>query len=60
MYNPNKAKDKYNKKTYDQISIRVPKGERERFKEAADKRGLSLAQLIRKAVELYISENPEL
>ena len=60
MYNPNKAKDKYNKKTYDQISIRVPKGERERFKEAADKRGLSLAQLIRKAVELYITENPEL
>lgn len=40
------VKDRYNKKVYEMISIRVHKGYRDRIKQAADERGISVAQLI--------------
>lgn len=44
-----KANAKYRKKAYDQLSIRLPKGERERFAEYASKHGVSLAEYVRRA-----------
>lgn len=51
------ASAKYNMKTYEDIKIRVKKGERERYKAEAQRLGLSLNQLFLSAVEYYISEN---
>ena len=42
----NKATQKYHKEHLEQIAIRVPKGNRERYKALADRRGESLASLI--------------
>lgn len=54
------AKDKYNDKTYDQLSIRVPKGLRDRYKQLAAERGLSLAALMVKSIDEYVSKHPPL
>ena len=48
---------KYNAEKYDQISFRVPRGEKERIKEAADQAGMSMAAYIMSAVEEKISKN---
>lgn len=50
------ANDRYNKKVYESIGFRVHKGTRDLWKQEAEKRGLSLAGLIVKAVEAYISK----
>lgn len=42
----NKATQKYISNNYDQISIRIPKGKRNHYKEYASSKGLSLNQLI--------------
>lgn len=42
---------------YDQIKITVPKGERDRYKHAAEALGLSVNQLFITAVEDYIAEH---
>ena len=42
----NKAVQKYISKNYDQISIRIPKGDRERYKQLAETKGKSLNALI--------------
>ena len=47
----NKATQKYIKNTYDTISFRVPKGDREKYKALAESKGLSLTQLIVKLLE---------
>lgn len=44
----------YMKEKYDVISIRVPKGDRERYKELAKARGLSLTQFFIQSVEANI------
>lgn len=41
-----KAVAKYNAKTYDQLKIQVKKGDREKYKEHAQKKGKSLTELI--------------
>lgn len=41
-----RATKKYNDRMYDDIKIRVPKGDRERFKAHAEAKGISLNQLI--------------
>lgn len=46
-----RANAKYIAKTYEQISIREPKGTRDAWKAAAEKSGKSLAQFIADAVE---------
>lgn len=43
------ATARYQAKAYDQIQIRVPKGERELFKGYAEEAGLSLREYIRQA-----------
>lgn len=59
MYNQaqNRATQKYHREKLEQISFRVKKGERERYKAEAQRLGLSLNQLFLRAVEYYISEN---
>jgi len=46
------VKDRWNAKAYDTITLRVPKGEKEKLKKLADKAGLSLnAYMYQKAVK---------
>lgn len=51
------ANDRYNKKVYESIGLRVKKGTRSVWKAYADRFGLSLASLICKAVEEYIQNH---
>lgn len=44
-----RANARYQKKAYDQLAVRLPKGERERFAEYANEQGVSLAEYIRRA-----------
>lgn len=44
-----RANTKWLKENYESITIRVPKGTRERIKQWADADGLSMAQYIRQA-----------
>lgn len=48
-----KANDKYLKANYEHITLSVPKGTRETWKELASARGLSLCEFIRLAVLCY-------
>lgn len=47
---------KYNAEKYDQISFRVPRGDKERIKTAAEKAGMSMAAYIMSAVKEKISK----
>lgn len=49
---------KYREKAYDRIAIDVQKGKRGRYRQEAEKRGLSLAKLIQLSVEEYITNHP--
>lgn len=51
------AVDRYISKHYDHIAIRVPKGERDRYKALAARVGVSVNQLFVQAVERYIEDN---
>ncbi len=51
------AVDRYISKHYDHIAIRVPKGERERYKALAARLGISVNQLFIQSVEQYIADN---
>ena len=42
----NKAVQRYSKKNYDTITIRVKKGKRELYNQLAEKRGVSFVKLI--------------
>ena len=42
----NKAVQKYISKKYDQIAIRIPKGDREKYKQLAESKGKSLNAFI--------------
>lgn len=46
-----KVKDRYNAKAYDEIKLRVPKGEKDIIKAHADKVGESVNGYIKKAVD---------
>lgn len=52
------ANDRYNRKVYESIALRVVKGTRSRWHDAAADRGLSLAALIVAAVTEYIQTHP--
>lgn len=47
----NKATQRYQKKTYDQLAIRIPKGKREEYKEIAAQNGESLAGMIARLLD---------
>lgn len=51
-----RANTRYNKKAYDQLAIRLPKGERERFAAYAEGKGLSLAEYVRRACYEFSGE----
>ncbi len=51
------AVDRYISKHYDHIAIRVPKGERDRYKALAARLGVSVNQLFVQAVERFIADN---
>jgi predicted HicB family RNase H-like nuclease len=46
-----KAKNKYNAENYERISLSVPKGKKEEYKEQAEKAGKSLNQYIIDCIE---------
>ena len=53
-----KAKNKYNAKAYDRISVNVKKGTKDEWKSEADKQGLSLNAFIEQAVnQMMVSDN---
>lgn len=52
----NKAVQKYNKSNYDDLRIRVKKGEAEKIKEHAKSKGLSLNSYINKLISDDMNE----
>lgn len=54
-FNQIKYIDEYNKQNYDKVQFRVPKGQKERIKAAADKAGMSLSAFINDAIEAAIA-----
>lgn len=46
-----RANEKYNAKAYDEIKVRVAKGEKEKIKAYADQRGESLNGFINRAID---------
>lgn len=59
MYNEaqKRATAKYMRENLDDIKIRVPKGDRERYKSLAARLGLSVNQLFIQSVERFIEDN---
>ena len=51
-----KASMKYLQEKTDDIRLRVPKGTKDRWKEAAEARGISMTQLVLEAVEAAIRQ----
>lgn len=47
------VRTRYNAKVYDQIAIRIAKGQREIIKQAADRAGQSMAEYICAALTAY-------
>lgn len=50
------VKNRYNKKAYDRISVVVPKGLGEAFKQKCAELGVSQAQIIKQAVEEFLAK----
>lgn len=46
-----KATAKYNQKNYDVVSVRIKKGKKEKYKQLADSKGVSLAQLVQSVLD---------
>ena len=55
-----RASDKYNAKVYDDIKIRVKKGERERFKSYLQKHGKSLNGFVVSCISYCIDKDIDL
>lgn len=49
--------NEFNRQNYDAITIRVPKGEKVVWQTAAKSKGLSLTEIIRRAMEDYMQKN---
>lgn len=52
----NRATQKYIRNNYEQIAVRVKKGDRDRYREHAEGKGISLNQLIIDLLEREIGE----
>ncbi len=50
------VKARYNKKTYDVISVRVPKETAEAFKAKCSAEGIPQAQIIKQAIEKFLQK----
>ena len=53
------AINRYNDKTYDRLAIRVKKGLREKYKQAAADQGISLAKLVTVAIDEYLENHAD-
>lgn len=58
MFNPTTYKAEFNRKAYDEIKLRVPKGEKERIVRTAAERGMSLNKYITSLIESDKKEGP--
>ncbi len=50
------VRDRYNNKVYTQLNIRVPKETAAKFKLRCDERGISQAQIFKKAIDDFLNE----
>lgn len=48
----------YNRANYDQLKIHVPKGDRERIKNGAERRHLSMAKYLILSIDEYEANHP--
>lgn len=48
-----KYANEYNKENYDKVTIMIPKGDKEAWKSVAKAQGLSMSEMVRRAVEEY-------
>ena len=53
----NQSKDKYNAKAYDDIRLRVPKGQKERIQAHAEQNGESLNGFLNRLIEQELNKN---
>lgn len=51
------VKNRYNRKAYDQLNIRISKGKLEQVSNLAENVGLSVAELVRQGIDRIASEN---
>ena len=49
---------RYNKATYDKLTLMLPKGKKERLKAAASGRGMSAAAFVLASMDEYINNHP--
>ena len=54
-----KVKDRYNAKAYDELKIRVPKGEKDKIKTHADTQGESLNGFVKRAIDETMKRDNE-
>ena len=52
-----KVKDRYNAKAYDEIKVRVPKGEKDKIKSHAETNGESVNGFIKRAIDETIQRD---
>lgn len=52
----NQSKDKYNAKAYDDIRLRVPKGQKERIQAYAEQNGESLNGFLNRLIEQELNK----
>ena len=50
------VKDRYNKKVYEQIAVRVPKEMATEFKTKCEREGISQAQVIKDAIKSFMEK----
>ena len=50
------VKDRYNAKAYDSLTVRVPKGMKDRLKEKCESKGISMNSIFLKAVKEFLEE----
>lgn len=50
------VKNRYNKKVYDSITVRVPKDLAQAFKQKCNEQGISQAQIVKKAINDFLNE----
>ena len=54
-----KVKDRYNAKAYDEIKVRVPKGEKDKIKSHAETNGESVNGFIKRAIDETMQRDNE-
>lgn len=57
-FDPTAYKTEFNRQAYDQITLRVPKGQREKIAQTAAERGMSLNQYILSLIERDAKREP--